>query len=108
MATSSSNAASTGGYLFRRSHDRKTGWRAAAHLGDRVRLDREQHGEGGALAGLRAHLDRAAVVLDDPLRYRQAEPRALLFVRKERAEEVVGNPRRDAAPRYTNNKPQER
>ena len=54
-----------------------------------VGLDRQQHRERRALARLRAHLDRAAVVLDDALADRQPEAGALLLRRVERDEQVL-------------------
>src|SRR5215831_8574967 len=74
------------------SHHRISGRRAAPHLGKCVGFNRQKDRKGGALARLRPHLDGAAVVLDDPLGDRQSEPRALLFGRVKRDEQVLQVP----------------
>ena len=61
-----------------------------------VGLDRQQHRERRALARLRAHLDGAAVVLDDALADRQPQPGPLLLGREERDEQVLEVAGRDA------------
>src|SRR5688500_455553 len=64
--------------------------------------DRERDAERGALADAAAHLQAAAVALDDPVRDPQPEPRALLTLRgEERLEDVRHVLLRDAAAAVT-------
>src|SRR5215470_8928071 len=64
-------------------------------------MARQGEGEGGAEAGRAAHVDLAAMLLDDPVNQREPEPRPLFLGREERLEEMGQIARRDAFARVT-------
>src|SRR5688500_18993845 len=74
--------------------------RRGGGLGRLARLRRagQEHREGRALARGRAHLDRARVLVDDPLGDRQAEAGAAGLGGEERDEQLLQLVARDAVP----------
>src|ERR1700690_3718525 len=64
-----------------------------------VGLDRQEHGERRPLSGLRADLDRSAVVLDDALTDGKPEPRSIVLGGEKRNEQILDIARRNAHTR---------